>query len=938
MKSTRTIKFVSLLTTCLTLVFAAAFLWTPAAHATIGVCDTAGPIEVESTPRGRRPYATLGAAFADINAGVHTGTIWIEVCGDTTEPAAGGAERERRGFGLLHRISISPAGGAARLIAGRIAGPLIDLNGADNVTIDGLNSGGDALTIDNTLAAATPSTIRFIADASSNMVRNCTIKGAGTGAALGTIFFATGTATGNINDTITGNTITSSGSNLPTNAIYSAGTSTLIANSGILISNNDIQDYFNAASASSGILVASNSASWTITGNKLFQTAARNVTTASQHRAINIITASAGGYTVSNNTIGYASAAGTGYTTYTGTVAGRFFAIEMTVGASPVSEVQGNTVTAISLSTSSGASAAPGVFAGISILGGSVNVGTSAANIIGTSSGAVAITVVSTTSGAYIGGIYATTATTVTIQNNIIGGFNTGGTATIGYVFRGIDAAGTGGNFTISGNTIGNTSTANAITVGTSGTTTAITSLYGIANAATGTISITGNTIANCLAAGTGSGLFYGINNAGSTGTTAITANNVLVNRNNGTGGSYGIYSSAAAATVNINNNVVRSFTLAAASGTFAAIQQAGAVTAAININNNALGDTTGGLVSYATASTFSGTLYGIYNSSAGSASSLSIQTNDIRGISYLNAASGANYYIYNSGAALTQTISGNTFTNLVINTTGSTYFMYNSTSLPANGAQTVNGNSIVGSYNRTGTTGTLYLWYSNSSSPSTATKTHTNNNFSNITVAGTTGISGWVETDGGAPNKTIQGNTFSNWTGAAALIYGMNISYTTTGTITSNTITNITGGGVIYGINLGSSGTLWNVTSNTINNLSSSGGTVYGRDRRQHGDECEPEYHQHAVLDLWHVGGGLWNQHLGHHGQHLPEQDLRPAGESGQRVGLRHLRLLRHHRQRVQQPGRRPADARGERGDSLSPESMSPAARRSTPTTTRST
>src|SRR4051794_8352999 len=53
----------------------------------IGTCDTAGPIEVESsggTAAGTpTAYATLNAAFDAINLGVaHTGTIAIEVCGN----------------------------------------------------------------------------------------------------------------------------------------------------------------------------------------------------------------------------------------------------------------------------------------------------------------------------------------------------------------------------------------------------------------------------------------------------------------------------------------------------------------------------------------------------------------------------------------------------------------------------------------------------------------------------------------------------------------------------------------------------------------------------------------------------------------------------------------------------------------------------------------
>src|SRR5205807_1271972 len=98
----------------------------------------------------------------------------------------------------------------------------IDLNGADNVTING--SAG-ALSISNADTGATSSTIRFINDATNNTVQNCTIQGSETGVASGTIFFYTGTTTGNDGNIITSNVITPAGANLPANAIYSAGTS-----------------------------------------------------------------------------------------------------------------------------------------------------------------------------------------------------------------------------------------------------------------------------------------------------------------------------------------------------------------------------------------------------------------------------------------------------------------------------------------------------------------------------------------------------------------------------------------------------------------------------------------------------------------------------------------------------------------------------------------
>ena len=85
----------------------------PGARATIGVCDTAGPLEIESSggtvvPTG---YASLTAAFAAINAGTHTGTIDIEVCGNSGE-GTGTAVLNASGSGSASytAITLKPVG------------------------------------------------------------------------------------------------------------------------------------------------------------------------------------------------------------------------------------------------------------------------------------------------------------------------------------------------------------------------------------------------------------------------------------------------------------------------------------------------------------------------------------------------------------------------------------------------------------------------------------------------------------------------------------------------------------------------------------------------------------------------------------------------------------------------------------------------------------
>src|SRR5438477_4434890 len=431
-------------------------------------------VTVSGSTGANASYTTLKGAFDALNAHTNqTGNaITVTINGDTTETAS--AVLNQPSGGSWSTLTITPSG--TRSISGTIASNLIDFNGADNVTING----GGTLTIDNASTGATATTIRFIADAKTNTVQNCTIKGSGTGTAVGTIFFSTGTSTGNDSNVIDSNVIVSSGANLPANAIYSAGTSAAIDNSGITISNNNISDFFSAASVSVGINVsATGNSGWTISTNKLFQTATRIYTTANTHNGINIGTGS--GYTISGNTIGFANASGTGTTnlvgnsvaltgtfpssyTTTGTAnATRYIGINaaFTAGGA-ASSIQGNTIAGFALYSSSSASTANGIWCGINLTSGNANIGTTTGNTIGATSGNGSIYAACTVTGGTAVGIFATSTNTVSIQNNTIGALDAvGTTATIAGGFTGIDSAGAAGVFTIDSNIIGNTTADN---------------------------------------------------------------------------------------------------------------------------------------------------------------------------------------------------------------------------------------------------------------------------------------------------------------------------------------------------------------------------------------------------------------------------------------------------------------------------------------------
>ena len=352
----------------------------------------------------------------------------------------------------------------------------------------------------------------------------------------------------------------------------------------------------------------------------------------------------------------------------------------------------------------------------------------------------------------------------------------------------------------------------------------------------TATVNMNNNTVQNCILGGatsTSNGLTC-ITNFSLPGTLSLSNNNVINNAITATsatsGTIAGITNSGACGTLNINSNIVRNLASTSTSGQVQGIINSGAVVTTINMNSNQLGNAIGGF--YTGSAVSSGTLFGISTSAGAATCALSITGNDIRGITYSNAtvSTAANTYIINSGATLSQNISNNTFTNLTIFSTGTTTFISNSVNAPATGFKTINGNNIVIAFNRTGTTGTVALYTDGGSSVCTAGVQNNNNNFSNITLAGTTSITGWFNNDGtgATPTKTITGNIFNNWTVGTGAITCLQSNFGNPASFSGNIITNITGQSNITGINLGSSGTIaaLNISNNTVTGLNSTGAT----------------------------------------------------------------------------------------------------------------
>ena len=524
-------------------------------------------------------YSTLKAAFDAINAGTHTGVLTILIHGNTTEAATAVLNASGSGSASYTSVLMYPTI-TGLSITGNLASPLIDLNGADFVTINGSVLGTGSLidlTISNTNSSATSgtSTIRLKADASNNNIINCSILGSGSmglGTNGGNIFISTGTTTGNDNITISNCKIGPASANLPSKGIYGNGTTTsaAIANSNITITNCEIYDFFlNGGSA--GVYALTGNTGWSITNNKIYQTATRTYTAIGAGTMTGIYFANAtygDNIQITGNTIGYASNSGSGILTLSGsTFAGAFQGIYLLAlpTAASACNINNNFISDISLNSL-------GDFSGIN------SATTAGSNTINMNGNTIRNIATATTGNLY--GIYTGGATTLSASNNTINNIARSGSGP----FYGIDV-GTAITCTISTNTITNLSTN---VIGSSST------MYGIYLASPANITANGNTISNLSTPSTAAFTLRGITDIASGAGNKVYQNNVISNLSAGSGTATitGIYTNTASTPnpLDISGNKIYTFSGAA---TIYAINQASASTAS-NIYKNKIYDITG--------------------------------------------------------------------------------------------------------------------------------------------------------------------------------------------------------------------------------------------------------------------------------------------------------------------------------------------------------
>ncbi|MFN8285727.1 MAG: T9SS type A sorting domain-containing protein [Chitinophagales bacterium] len=383
-------------------------------------------------------------------------------------------------------VTFRPSATATTTISGSSATQLINFNGADKVIFDGRQAGTGTpknLTITNTNTSG--STIQFVNDATNIALKYLSVRGVETSGTNGVIVFGTTTGTsGNDNITID-NCDLGDGASKPTNIIYASGTS-LKENDNISITNNNIFNFFSATIGANGINLNIGNTAWFIDNNNFYQTTSITPTSSTTNVAISIVNSTGTGFTVTNNDIGGNAAGATGTWTVAGTAQTNMCGIYINVSNSGTNSVQANVIRNFSIATTSSFATQQGIFTGIYVGSGFVDIGGVIGNIIGSTSIANSIDIINnpTVSLGNVNGIKVDGTSGVNIQNNTISGISLRNPSSIAFIsaLYGIYATTSSGTGTdvinITGNNIGNASLSNALSNATGNTYATATTTY----------------------------------------------------------------------------------------------------------------------------------------------------------------------------------------------------------------------------------------------------------------------------------------------------------------------------------------------------------------------------------------------------------------------------------------------------------------------------
>ncbi len=386
----------------------------------------AAPISGVVTVGTGGTYPNLTGAsglFNAINTGTVTGNIYVSVRSDLVETGTVALNQ----FAAGYKIQIRPSGSlTTRLIQGTTVAfltPMINLNGADFVSINGADSATNTgqyfrFVNNSSPATSTGSVFQFINDARQDSIRNCIIESNASGTAGASVVLST-TMGASGNDSIFVDRCLfkqSAGTNPGRyrTAYYSTGTAPgAQRNSDNFITNCNFTGLLAACDYVVYLAGNGNGDNWTISNNKFYN----DISFSASHIAININTvSSSNNVTISGNSIG-GSAPDRSGTIYGGFTFNTLIAIGLSVGTTTASNIQGNTISNFGQSYNFANDGA----CGIVVFNGKVNIGTTVGNTLG----GLANPWDTLTAPYDNGWIHNKTSTdTVRIENNTIGNFS----------------------------------------------------------------------------------------------------------------------------------------------------------------------------------------------------------------------------------------------------------------------------------------------------------------------------------------------------------------------------------------------------------------------------------------------------------------------------------------------------------------------------------
>lgn len=426
-------------------------------------------------------YASIGAALSAIQTNGLSGPMVLELEASYVSTAETfPLVFTNLGTTATNTLTLRPQVGATALSisSADTTAATVDLNGAQFVTIDGRPGGVGTvkqLTIANTSTSGVA--LRFINEASGNVIQYITLRGVNISATSGTVLFSTTTgANGNDSNTLDHCDI-GDGATTPTNGLYALGSNGTTAqnNSGNTVSNCNLFNFYAATAVdAAGLRLDGGNTGWTLTGNSFYQTTSRAAVGANVRAIylnVYLDAASGNNFVVTGNFIGGSApnAVGTPWTTTGTAVAYQFQGIRLFIGSSTPSSVQGNTIQNFVWTSSYPSISHPGVWCGIFVVGGAVNVGTVMGNTIGSGTGMGSVSVTNAGSGGTIFGIVSVGASTINICNNVIGSMMVNSaTSDVGTSLVGIYAL--NGTPTIRHNTVGSTTTSGSLNAATAST------------------------------------------------------------------------------------------------------------------------------------------------------------------------------------------------------------------------------------------------------------------------------------------------------------------------------------------------------------------------------------------------------------------------------------------------------------------------------------